>query len=92
MSRLNSIYLWEDKESATKFKDAHREDPSYKIVCVKVEDIDKVQRYDANWLDDVPTDATLNKAYTYAVKYWHGVESESPCWEILYEGKYAVID
>ena len=92
VSRLNSIYLWEYKESAIKFKDAHRNHPLYKIVRVKVEDIDKVQRYDANWLDAVPTDATLEKAYAYAVRYWLGVESESPCWEVLYEGKYEILD
>lgn len=91
-SRINSVYLWESEERAEKFKDEHRKHPSYKIVRVKVEDEDKVQVYDAKWLDAVPTDATLEEAYVYAVRYWLGVESESPCWEILYEGRYEIIE
>lgn len=92
VSRITGIYLWEDMERAEKFKDEQRKHPLYKIVRVKVEDADKVQEYDAKWLDAVPTDATLEEAYAYAVRYWLGVESESPCWEILYEGRYEIIE
>lgn len=92
VSRITGIYLWEEKERAEKFKEEHREHPLYKIVRVKVQDADKVQRYDAKWLDDVPTDATLTEAYSYAVRYWLGLESESPSREILYEGKYEILD
>ena len=92
LSRMISIYLWEEKEMASKFKDEHRAHPLYKITEVKIENTDKLQRYDAKWLDAVPTDATLEKAYAYAVRYWLGVESESPCWEVLYEGKYEILD
>lgn len=86
------IYLWEDKERSEKFKDEHRAHPLYKIVRIKVEDVAKVQVYDAKWPDAVPTDATLEEAYAYAVRYWLGVEPESPCWEVLYESKYEILD
>lgn len=92
MSRISGIYLREDMEHETMFKDAHRNRPLHKIVRVMVEDMDKVQRHDVNWPDALPADATLKEAYANAVRNRLGVESESPCREVLYEGEYEILD
>ena len=54
--------------------------------------MDKEQRHDVNWPDALPADATLKEAYANAVRYRLGVESESPCREVLYEGEYEILD
>lgn len=86
-SRFNSIFLFDNKTTAKTFQ---KEKMFLREALCSVEIIEtyNMQRYDMNWLDQVPTDCTYSEMHQYAANYWSGKLTDTPTIEYLFSGKY----
>ena len=86
-SRMESLFLFEDKETSQEFIDEFHEGEPFEIAEVGL-DNPKVYKYDMSWFTLADGEQTLEEVVKFARKYWSGVASNNPVWEYLYQGEY----
>lgn len=86
-SRMESLFLFNDKDTAKEFIDDFHEGESFEIAEVNLTDT-LVHKYDMSWFTLADEEQTLNEVMEFARKYWSGIPSGSPVWEYLYQGNY----
>ena len=86
ISRLESIFAFDNIENAKNFVAEYRE---VNAVIAQVETNNSViERYDMQWITEVPENSTMKEAAEYAVVYWEGKQTSTPTFEILIKGQY----
>lgn len=90
LSRYNSVFLFGSYVQAESFKDMVYP-YSDKVICsVDLLEFKRMEKYDANWLDTVPTDCTYDIFLDSSRKYWAQELTEYPNIEYLFSGKYVL--
>ncbi len=89
-SRLESIFAFDNIENAKNFVEEYREGNAV-IAQVKT-DNSVIERYDMQWITEVPVNSTMKEAAEYAVVYWEGKQTSIPLFEILIKGQYKLIE
>lgn len=84
-SRYESLFAWETPEDATSFRDSY---------CAGEGNLLRVEaecagRYDMNQLF---LGGTTSGSWMFARRYWNGVASARPCWEVLLRLPASVIE
>ena len=78
--------LFDNIENAKNFVAEYREGNA---VIAQVETNNSViERYDMQWITEVPENSTMKEAAEYAVVYWEGKQTSTPTFEILIKGQY----
>lgn len=85
-SRMESVFLFNNKENAIKFKNQYR-DNNYQVAEIKLLE-GTLQSFDMNWFSDVPSKVPLSEAQEYTRNYWAQKQTETPIIEVLFQGKY----
>lgn len=63
-----------------------------KIVKIEIKENRNLNKFDMNWLSDVPVTATFSEAYDYASNYWQQKKTENPIWELLCDCIYIPLE
>lgn len=85
-SRLESIFAFDNIENAKNFVKEYREGNAV-IAQVETEN-SVIERYDMQWITEVPENSTMKETAEYAVVYWDGKLTSTPLFEILIKGQY----
>lgn len=88
-SRLDCTFAFADKSCAITFAKEVR-GPSADIVEVELIDA-TMQKYDMQWVSEVPENCTMKDAMEYARCYWRGEKTQHPVIECLISGDYKYI-
>lgn len=88
ISRFSSVFLFDNREQAEEFKMRYHNEDETSVLKVDLIETRRHERYDAGWLDVVPTDGTLDECFQCARKYWEGEFTDNPNPEYLFSGQY----
>ena len=90
-SRFFSCFLFDNLLDAENFKKEEK-NLLNNIVKIDIRENRNLEKFDMNWLSDVPITATFSEAYDYASNYWQQKETENPIWEFLCDCVYVPLE
>lgn len=85
-SRMDSVFLFDSRENANKFKNKYRT-PNYRVTKINLLE-GSSQSFDMNWFSRVPSDIPLSEVLVYVRNYWSQKMTQNPILETLFQGKY----
>lgn len=86
-SRMESVFLFENKKDALDFKSQHRDTECNLVEVITFDG--ETKSFDMNWFSNVPSNIPLSEVMEYARSYWQQKETDNPVKEILYQGVYS---